>query len=428
MVVNGGTFENPVSNVGSTHIKGAWTATGESYFDAFGYSWESDYQIEDNRNEGLMLSIENSTNLDWIEYSLDEQGNKTILGNTTISLPEDGYHNIQVFGNDSSSRSYKSEIQYFSVDALGPSITINSPTLNDIFNSTSPNYDIMITDFNLDKMWYSLDEGINNLTLTGLTGKINQNEWNTQVDGNVTLRFFANDSYGRVNYMDVLIEKDTTIPLININTPGQNNFYSSTPPDFSLTITELNLNTAWYTLDNGLTNITFSGQTGTIDQTEWDKQSDGAVQIRFYANDSVGNEGYSDRSIYKDTLNPIITINSPISGGEFYEMPPEFNLTVDELNLETLWYTIDGGLTTFIIMEMTGFIGSTPWNEASIGAITIRFYAKDMAGNEIYQEVVVLKRTSEVPPEIPGFNLPILFIVLGLITIISIKIKKNKIK
>ena len=205
-------------------------------------------------------------------------------------------------------------------------------------------------------------------------------------------------------------------------------FYSLTPPDFSLTISEPNLNTAWYTLDDGVTNITISGQTGTIDQTEWDKQSDGAVQIRFYANDSLGNKGYTDRLVYKDTLNPIITIRSPISGGVYYELPPEFTITVDELNPGSTWYSIDGGLATFIITETTGFIDSTAWNEASIGAVTLRFYARDMAGNEIYQEVVVLKRTSEVPPEIPGFNLPMLFTVLGLITIISIKIKKNKIK
>ena len=207
-----------------------------------------------------------------------------------------------------------------------------------------------------------------------------------------------------------------------------NNFYSSTAPDFDLNISELNLKTAWYTLDNGLTNISFIGLTGTIDQTEWDKKSDGAVQIRFYTNDSVGNEGYTDRLIYKDTLDPIITINSPTSGEEFYDLPPEFNITVDELNLNSTWYTIDGGLTIITFTEMTGFIDSTEGDEAPIGAVTIRFYARDLAGNEVYQEVVVLKRTSEVPPEIPGFNLPIIFIILGLITISTIKIKKYKIK
>lgn len=126
-------------------------------------------------------------------------------------------------------------------------------------------------------------------------------------------------------------------------------------------------------------------------------------------------------------LDPIITINSPTSGEEFYDLPPEFNITVDEINLNSTWYTIDGGLTIITFTEMTGFIDSTEWNEAPIGAVIIRFYARDMASNEVYQEVVVVKRTSEVPPEIPGFNLPILFIMLGLITIISIKIKKKQI-
>ena len=58
------------------------------YVDAIGYSWDPDYNIGDNLREGLLLSFENNTRLDWIGYSLDGQANKTILGNTTIPMPE----------------------------------------------------------------------------------------------------------------------------------------------------------------------------------------------------------------------------------------------------------------------------------------------------------------------------------------------------
>ena len=75
---------------------------------------------------------------------------------------------------------------------------------------------------------------------------------------------------------------------------------------------------------------------------------------------------------------------------------------------------------------MTGFIDSTAWNEAPIGAVTLRFYARDMAGNEIYQEVVVLKRTREAPPGIPGYNTMILsgIIIITLGLLIRKRLKK----
>ena len=86
-----------------------------SYFDALGYSWDPYYTIGDNVYEGLLLSYENSIKLDWIGYSLDKEANKTILGNTTIPMPENGLHTIQVFGNDSFGTNYNSKIRYFTV-------------------------------------------------------------------------------------------------------------------------------------------------------------------------------------------------------------------------------------------------------------------------------------------------------------------------
>jgi len=321
----------------ATHSHG-FDNVRHDYLDAVGYSWDPTYKIGDNLKEGLLLSFENSRTLDWIGYSLDGQSNKTILGNTTITMPNDGSHTIQVFGNDSLGTIYSSDIRYFSVDTLSPIITINSPLQNEYFGSTAPNFDVSIT--------------------------------------------------------------------------------------------EPNLNTIWYTLDNGLTNITFTGFTGTINQTEWDDQVDGQVTIRFYANDTFGYINYTDVLINKDALDPVITINSPLIGEIFTDLPPEFNLTIDEVNLDTTWYTLDGGATTIYFSELTGYIDSTAWNNAPIGAVTIRFYARDKAGNEVYQEVIVLKSSSqqEPPPGIPGFNIWLLCLAIVIITVSSRKIKKYKVK
>jgi len=91
---------------------------GLYYVDAVGFSWDTNYNVGDNWNEGLLLSFKNSTNLDWKGYSLDEQTNKTILGNTTIPMPSEGLHTIQVFGNDTSGTIEQSELRYFTIDML----------------------------------------------------------------------------------------------------------------------------------------------------------------------------------------------------------------------------------------------------------------------------------------------------------------------
>ncbi|MFX1387589.1 MAG: OmpL47-type beta-barrel domain-containing protein [Promethearchaeota archaeon] len=95
------------------------------YIDAIGYSWDPNYNIGDNYYEGLLVSFENSTTLDWMGYSLDGQTNRTILGNTTFPFLSEGLHTIQVFGNDSVGTMYQSDIRYFSIDVNAPTSMIS---------------------------------------------------------------------------------------------------------------------------------------------------------------------------------------------------------------------------------------------------------------------------------------------------------------
>ena len=85
------------------------------YVDSIGYSWDPAYSIGDNLNEGLLLSYDSSISLAWIGYSLDNQMNNSINGNTVIRFPSLGSHSIQVFGNDSLGNIHESEITCFSI-------------------------------------------------------------------------------------------------------------------------------------------------------------------------------------------------------------------------------------------------------------------------------------------------------------------------
>ena len=68
------------------------------------------------------------------------------------------------------------------------------------------------------------------------------------------------------------------------------------------------MNSTWYTLDDGI-KIPFSELMGTINETEWDKKGDGLISIKFYANDTLGQEDYAEVIISKDTTAPTSTIS-----------------------------------------------------------------------------------------------------------------------
>ncbi|OLS26673.1 MAG: hypothetical protein HeimC3_07750 [Candidatus Heimdallarchaeota archaeon LC_3] len=87
-------------------------------YDAFGFSWDPDYNIGDNRHEGLLISFDTSTPYDWIGYSLDGNNNVTIYGNTTIPMPAAGSHVIQVIANDSLGDWYVSDLRAFQTNYL----------------------------------------------------------------------------------------------------------------------------------------------------------------------------------------------------------------------------------------------------------------------------------------------------------------------
>ncbi|MDX1797736.1 MAG: hypothetical protein R3255_03725 [Candidatus Lokiarchaeia archaeon] len=95
----------------------------------------------------------------------------------------------------------------YQIDDSDPIINILSPQDNQIFGRIAPLYNISIIEPNLDKIWYTLDGGLNNITITNISGKINQILWNALPVGPLTIRFYANDTMGYLSYKDVIINK-----------------------------------------------------------------------------------------------------------------------------------------------------------------------------------------------------------------------------
>ncbi|MHA2394018.1 MAG: hypothetical protein ACXAEX_18955 [Promethearchaeota archaeon] len=340
-------------------------------------------------------------NLDTMWYFIEGSSvNRTFTGNEAFNQNDwDGITNgtlttITFYANDTFESLEPVSIY---VDKLGPSITINSPNDNDVFNGTAPVFDVTITDGNLDTTWYFIEGSSVNRTFTG-NEVFNQNDWDGITNGTLTtITFYANDTFGyetseTFGYETsepVSIYVDELSPIITINSPSNNDLFNATAPVFDVTITDGNLDTTWYFIEGSSVNRTFTGNEA-FNQNDWDNIPNGTLTtITFYANDSLGNENSDSVSIYVDKLGPLITINSPSDNDLFNATAPVFDVTISDGNLDTMWYFIEGSSVNRTFTGNEAF-NQNDWDSIPNGTLTtITFYANDTFGYETSEPVSI---------------------------------------
>ena len=186
---------------------------------------------------------------------------------------------------------------------------------------------------------------------------------------------------------------DVTPPYIQIIPPQDNQLFGKNAPIFTINqlIDDSTIDSMWYTINNGLTNHSFTQFTETVNQTDWDNQQDGEITIRVYAEDMRGNIGYGTRRVRKDTTAPIIIINAPVTNEKFGDNPPELNITVIDDNLDSIWFQLIGETYTSENLTWTGTIAQDIWDMFRNEKIIIRIYADDELGYIGYNSVTVEK-------------------------------------
>jgi len=234
-------------------------------------------------------------------------------------------------------------------------------------------------------------------------------------------------------YTDVYIVKfENSLPVITIYSPIQDIFIGSIAPNYNISIIVTFLHTSWYTLDDGMTNIIFSGFTGTINQTEWDKKGDGLVTLRFYANNSMGRIGTSEMSFYKDTEPPSSSIFfMPHSGINIVNDSTTFTLTADDglgSGVAIIKYKIKYGTT--YDSGWIDYIAPFDLSSYDSGDYLISYYSIDMIGNTENATTISVEliKITSAPPEIPGYNILLLISIICVVSIISLKFKYKLVK
>ena len=320
----------------------------------------------------------------------------------------------------------------------GPTIIVKSPQNYDVYLDP-PSFEVECYDPGLDMMWYTVNQS-NIKYFIFDNASIDFNIWKDLSEGNVSLRFYGNDTDGNIYFKEITVIKDNSSPIITIFAPFNGSIFGINAPPFNISIIDPALNLKWYTLNDGNLTYIFSNSTGAINQSAWELVPEGNVNITFYANDLGGSSSFEVLTLTKDISPPQITVISPKDGVYCNKTAPSFIVEVEDLNLASMWYTIDNGVhnisfsTSFTINQESW---ETIWNVTSHNdEIIIRIYAKDHAANLKFEDVSLFKfapnednenNGSPVDNAILGYELTILFsVILGTSLILIKKLKSNR--
>ena len=353
--------------------------TGLYYVDAVSFSWDPNYNVGDNRNEGLLLSYENSTTADWMGYSLDGGANTTILGNTTIPMPSFGSHTIQLFGNTTFGLNNQSEIRHFSyLEYTAPSIE-------------GPGSDLTYEQFAVQNLQWNITE-INDGTYSilrngtevdsgGFTHWVNVTTFlNSSVDGDWNYTIIATDpSNNQGAYTSIIHIEDMVDPTIEGPSDKVIEQFDTTKT-IEWNITEVNDGT--FIIKRNDSTIAgplpfFNGLNVSISMTstllvDWN--------YTIIATDPSGNVAQDTVIVHiRDTVNPVITmLNS--------------SFAVVQGNQSTFYWQITENNPQSYLLYLNGTIvnGSTYINNSiisytflnwTIGELFFEVFANDTSGN-----------------------------------------------
>jgi len=227
-------------------------------------------------------------------------------------------------------------------------------------------------------------------------------------------------------------------PVIDIQEPNNYTYFGNDSPYFFIAEDEGSIDTIWYTLNDSLNKFEYGIFADKINQTEWDTFGDGLIIIHFFFNDSEGYIGTQDHFVQKNTIGPLILINTPKGADPIGRDAPDFEVVITGFSVNITWYSISGWIQNFTF-TVNGTLNETAWEAVWDGLshgdiITITFYANNSLGQESFMSVQVKKY--DPPKKDSGttdgggdiiFILLIVGIIVGLaVSIIIFKSKSRK--
>ncbi|MHA2184727.1 MAG: NosD domain-containing protein, partial [Promethearchaeota archaeon] len=347
-------------------------------------------------------------------------GSTTILLENSISEPldttiwnglsdEDSFI-VYFYANDSAGNINSMHNLTLFKDIVTPSLVINLPVNNTYWNS-QPDIQATVTDTYFDSVWYLV--GSTKIMLTnGVSEALDLALWDSLlVEGLFNIYFYANDSAGNTfESVHLSLYRDILAPRVSIALPT-NNTYWNTIPSIKFSAIDPNFDSLYYIV--GGTQVQLTNNTEQLlESAIWNSLPQGKFIIEIYANDTLGNLNNSYRiTLFKDTIAPIITINSP-NNNTYWNDPPSINLTVYDPNFTILYYMV-GPTQIWLTNNTAQLLDLTIWNSLPQGLFQVRIYAWDSFGHlndslilELYKDTLAPEVIIQSPVNNTYWNTP----------------------
>nr|MDO8117658.1 hypothetical protein [Candidatus Sigynarchaeota archaeon] len=232
--------------------------------------------------------------------------NYSFAGNDTLwefDLLSDAIYTLYVYSRDKAGNVGSAYIT-FTRDTTLPVITRLAPA-NNTYQKSAFTLSVFVVDLHFMDVWYAIDGGSpvytydGNQTIVGFNGL---------AEGSHRVTIYANDTVGNTDSIYVDFIKDTIIPRYTITNPTNNSYFNASftinimIDDENFDVINLKIN------DPGGASQVFSGNE-TV--PEWTSYSQGRQVLYFYFNDLAGNVNQTTLAFYKDTISPVLAIQTP---------------------------------------------------------------------------------------------------------------------
>lgn len=310
------------------------------------------------------------------EYTADTNATGHITYQVNTTTLTDGDHEFMCEITDDASQYYTKNVPFMSVvlvtvDTQAPRIDYN-PTTN------------LTGTYAVDWILVNVTASDQNMDTVRLNWSETDYVFSTQ-QGNYYWRNMTGLTEGTYNYnataTDVLDQTNTTTlqtvtidlfePTLDVLLPLNESYTNQTSITLNYTVSDLTLDSCWYTLNEGV-----DQPLGSCSNTTVSGLVEGQNNITVYANDSVGRESFELVVIYRDTVKPALNLLSP-QNITYPTASVALNYTAsDSQSLDSCWYTIDGG-------SNQPLIGCTNTTLAGLSNSQhlVNVYANDTAGN-----------------------------------------------
>jgi parallel beta-helix repeat protein len=196
----------------------------------------------------------------WMAYSLDNQTNITLTGNTTLTRLLEGSHSIVVYAKDAAGNTYSSNWVYFKV-ASTPSVSINSPRNATVYtaNNVTVNITAVAPITGVEFIEYRL-EG------TSYSGVINGTQLGeNEIEGSAVLSELPNGNYTLIAiahaWLTGAVGNSTVYFTVNSSQPSSSpspNLSPSQPPFSSLSYSLFSFSPQPLLKDNQISSMSLS--------------------------------------------------------------------------------------------------------------------------------------------------------------------------